>query len=545
MDFELIAIALDDVAWIAMAFVMGLLSKTVGLPPLVGFLATGFVLNLYGIGSGEILQKLSDLGITLLLFIVGLKLNLRTFARPQVWAVTGLHMSIVVLVFGTAIYVLALLGTSFVSGLDFSRSALIAFALSFSSTVFVVKVLEEKGETTSLHGRIAIGILIVQDLAAVVFLAISVGKWPTFWALLVLLVVPLRPLLTLVLQRVGHGELLVLYGFLLALGGAEAFELVGLKGDLGALVLGVLIASHIKADELAKTMLGFKDLFLLGFFLSIGLSGQLTTEAVVIGAAITPFVFLKSVLFFGLLTGFKLRARTSLLASLHLTNYSEFGLIVAAIGVANGWIDGSWLIVIAIALSLSCAVSAGLNVVAHRIYTRYRTAWRRLQRSERLADDGLLDIGGATIAIVGMGRIGTGTYDNMHQSHGATVVGIDIDPITVERQQSRGRNVLLGDPSDADFWDRVGAAHTLELVMLALPNLAASLAVLEQLEAASFGGRVAATARFEDEIELLEQAGASTVFNAYAEAGSGFAAHVAAQVPAPARSRRDVPPRMD
>ena len=545
MDFELIAIALDDVAWIAMAFVMGLLSKTVGLPPLVGFLATGFVLNVYGIGSGEILQKLSDLGITLLLFIVGLKLNLRTFARPQVWAVTGLHMLIVVLVFGTAIHVLALLGASFLSGLDLSRSALIAFALSFSSTVFVVKVLEEKGETTSLHGRIAIGILIVQDLAAVVFLAIAVGTWPTLWALLALLVIPLRPVLTLVLQRVGHGELLVLYGFLLALGGAEAFELVGLKGDLGALVLGVVIASHNKADELAKTMLGFKDLFLLGFFLSIGLSGQLEMEAVVIGAAITPFVFLKSVLFFGLLTGFKLRARTSLLASLHLTNYSEFGLIVAAIGVANGWIDGDWLIAIAIALSLSCALSAGLNVVAHRVYTRYRTTWKRLQRTERLADDGLLDIGGATIAIIGMGRIGTGTYDSMHRSHGATVVGIDIDPITVERQQSTGRNVLLGDPSDADFWDRVGAAHTLELVMLALPNLAASLAVLDQLKAASFSGRVAATARFQDEIEALEQAGASTVFNAYAEAGSGFAAHVAGQVPHPARTRRGVPPRID
>ena len=545
MDFELIAIALDDVAWIAMAFVMGLLSKTVGLPPLVGFLATGFVLNVYGIGSGEILQKLSDLGITLLLFIVGLKLNLRTFARPQVWAVTGLHMTIVVLVFGTVIYVLALLGTSFLSGLDLSRSALIAFALSFSSTVFVVKVLEEKGETTSLHGRIAIGILIVQDLAAVVFLAISVGTWPTLWALLALLVVPLRPVLTLVLQRVGHGELLVLYGFLLALGGAEAFELVGLKGDLGALVLGVVIASHSKADELAKTMLGFKDLFLLGFFLSIGLSGQLEMEAVLVGAAITPLVFLKSVLFFGLLTGFKLRARTSLLASLHLTNYSEFGLIVAAIGVANGWIDGGWLIAIAIALSLSCAASAGLNVVAHRIYTRYRTTWKRLQRPERLADDGLLDIGGATIAIIGMGRIGTGTYDSMHRSHGATVVGIDIDPITVERQQSTGRNVLLGDPSDADFWDRVGAAHTLELVMLALPNLAASLAVLDQLKAASFGGRVAATARFQDEIKLLEQAGASTVFNAYAEAGSGFAAHVDEQVPRPARTQRGVPPRID
>lgn len=530
MDFEWIAIALGDVAWIAMAFVLGLLSKSVGLPPLVGFLATGFVLNAYGIVSGEMLEKLSDLGITLLLFVVGLKLNLRTLARPQVWAVTGLHTSLVVVVFGAIIYFLALFGAPFLAGLDLSQSLLIAFALSFSSTVFVVKVLEEKAETASLHGRIAVGILIMQDVAAVVFLAISTGKWPTIWALLIVLLIPLRHLLHQLLQRVGHGELLVLYGFLLALGGAEVFELVGLKGDLGALVLGLLIANHQKADEMAKTMLGFKDLFLLGFFLSIGLSGEVTLETVLVGAAITPFVFFKSALFFGLMTGFKLRARTSLFASLNLTNFSEFGLIVAAIGVANGWIDGHWLIVIAIALSLSCAVSAGLNVMAHQIYTRYRTTWKRLQRHERLPDDRLLDIGQATIAVIGMGRIGTGAYDNMRQLHGGTVVGIDLDPLTVERQQSTGRNVLLGDPSDADFWDRVQATHSLELVMLALPRLTANLAVLEQLEASSFSGRVAATARYSDDVEPLIDAGASTVFNVYAEAGSGFAAHVAAQV---------------
>lgn len=111
MDFELIAIALGDVAWIALAFVLGLVSRTVGLPPLVGFLAAGFALNLYGIANGEVLRKLADLGITLLLFTVGLKLSPRTFARPQVWAVTGLHMSIVVVVFGTAIHLLAPLGT--------------------------------------------------------------------------------------------------------------------------------------------------------------------------------------------------------------------------------------------------------------------------------------------------------------------------------------------------------------------------------------------------------------------------------------------------
>ena len=527
MDFELIAIAFGDVAWIAMAFVLGLLSRTVGLPPLVGFLVAGFVLNLHGIAGGDMLRKLSDLGITLLLFIVGLKLNLRVFARPQVWAVTGLHMAIIVPLFATAIYVVAALGVPFLSDLDFARSLLIAFALSFSSTVFVVKALEDRGQTTALHGRIAIGILIVQDLAAVVFLAISAGKLPTYWALLVLLVFPVRPLLTLLLQRVGHGELMVLYGFLLALGGAQLFELVGLKGDLGALVLGVLIANHAKADEMAKAMLGFKDFFLLAFFLSVGLSGQLTLETFLIGAVITPFVLLKSALFLVLLTAFRLQARTSLLASFNLGNFSEFGLIVTAIGVSHGWIGTDWLIVIAVALALSCVLSSALNITSERIYTRHRSIWKRLQRSDLVADDRPLDIGAATIAIIGMGRIGSGAYDTMRELHGETVVGVDLDVATVERERSRGRHVLLGDPGDADFWDRVQSAHTLELVMLALPNLAANLAVIDQLKAASFSGRVAATVRFQDDIETLEEAGASTVFNVYAEAGSGFATHVA------------------
>ncbi len=531
MDFEWVAVALGDVVWISLAFVLGLVSRSAGLPPLVGFLAAGFLLNALGITGGEMLEKLADLGITLLLFVVGLKLNLGTLARPQVWAVTGLHTSIVVVTFGFAIYGLALAGTPFVSGLDLQRSILIAFALSFSSTVFVVKALEQKGEMASLHGRIAIGILIMQDIAAVAFLAISTGKWPSAWALAIVLLIPLRPVLHHLLQRVGHGELLVLYGFLLALGGAEMFELVRLKGDLGALVLGILIANHIKAEEMAKTMLGFKDLFLLGFFLSIGLSGQLTLETMVVGAVLTPFVFLKSALFFGLLTRFKLRARTSLLASLNLTNFSEFGLIVAAIGVANGWIGNEWLIVIAIALSLSFAIAAALNTVAHHLHTRHRAVWRRLQRPERLADDRQFDIEGMTIAVIGMGGIGTGTYDKMRELYGETVIGVDVDPVTVRNQRATGRNVLLGDPGDADFWDRVRAADTLELVMLALPNLNTNLAVLDQLEASSFKGRAVAAAKFQDEVEELEQAGAATVFNIYTEAGAGFAAHVVARHP--------------
>ena len=526
MDFEWIAIALGDVVWIAVAFVMGLLSRVVGLPPLVGFLAAGFLLNAQGVAGGETLEKLSDLGITLLLFIVGLKLNLATLGRPQVWAVAGIHMCAVVALFGFAIYGLALLGASFVDGLDFGQSMLIAFALSFSSTVFAVKTLEERGEMASLHGRIAIGILIMQDLAAVVFLAISVGKIPSLWALSIVLLLPLRPVLHMILRRIGHGELLVLYGFLLALGGAEAFELVGLKGDLGALVLGVMMASHVKADELSKNMLGFKDLCLLGFFLSIGLSGSPGVGTLLVAALITPLILLKSALFFGLLAAFKLRARTTFYASLNLTNFSEFGLIVAAIGVANGWLGTEWLIVLAIAMSLSFAVAACLNALTPVIYSARRAFWTRLQRRERLPDDQPFDVEGAKVAIIGMGGIGTGTYDRMREVYGETVVGVDIDPRTVRNQRDTGRNVLVGDPGDADFWDRMQATHTIELVMLALPNLNTDLAVLAQLKRAGFTGKVAATAKFQDEADALTQAGATTVFNIYTEAGAGFAAHV-------------------
>lgn len=532
MDFEWGAIAVGDVAWIALAFALGFVSRIAGLPPLVGFLAAGFVLNAYGFAGGQMLDKLADLGVTLLLFTVGLKLNLGTLARPQVWAVTGLHTSVIVVVFGLVIYLLALAGVPFLSGMNIERSLLVAFALSFSSTVFVVKTLEEKGEIASLHGRIAIGILIMQDIAAVLFLTASAGKIPSAWALSLILLVPMRPLLIFILKRIGHGELLVLFGFLLALGGAEIFELVGLKGDLGALVVGVLIANSSKADELAKTMLGFKDLFLLGFFLSIGLSGQPTFEIIVVAALIASLVVLKSALFFALLTRFKLRARTSLMTTLNLTNYSEFGLIVAAIGVNNGWIGSEWLIVLAVALSLSFVIAAVVNARAHQIYDRHRPFLTHLQRAERLVDDRLFDTEGATIVVVGMGRVGTGAYDAMRKLHGETVVGIDSDSLAVSKHQSEGRRILPGDPTDADFWDRVAEADRIQLVLLALPKLTTNLSVLAQLEATRFSGRVAATARFPDDAELLKQAGAATVFNIYSEAGAGFAAHVAANTSA-------------
>lgn len=526
MDFEWIAIALGDITWIILAFILGFVARLINLPPLVGFLATGFLLNYLGITSGITLQKLADLGITLLLFTVGLKLNLKMLLRPQVWTVAALHISIIMVLFGAAIFGLALMNISLFSELDFRLSLMIAFALSFSSTVYVVKSLEDKGEMKSLHGRIAIGILIIQDLAAVIFLAASTASLPSAWALLLFLLIPLRPLFHQLLQKTGHGELLVLYGLVLALGGAELFELGGVKDDLGALIMGVLISTHPKSTEMAKSMLSFKDLFLVGFFLSIGISGQLSLEALIIGLLLVPFIFAKSAFFFVLMTAFKLRARTSLLATLNLTNYSEFGLIVAAIGVSNNWLDAQWLVVIAIALSLSFVIVSPLNSVDDKIYRRFRAIWMKYQRPERLPDDTLLDMHDSTIAVFGMGRVGSGAYDKMRELYGETVVGFDFDTDLIKKHQKMGRKVFYGDPSDADFWDKIEQNHSIELAMLALPNLQSNLDAMEQLRQVSFSGRTAAIARFPDEVELLRESGAAAVFNIYTEAGAGFANHV-------------------
>ena len=522
-----------DPIWIAIAFFLGFAARQVKLPPMVGFLAAGFVLNGIGIEGGETLDIIADLGVTLLLFSIGLKLQIRSLLKPKIWATGTIHMLITVVFFGAALFGLSLAGISLFGSLDLKLSLLIAFALSFSSTVFAVKVLEEKGEMAALHGRVSIGILIIQDIIAVLFLTFSLGKIPSLWALPFLAMLPvIRYLLKLLLDRSGHGELLILAGMFIALVvGAAGFDLVGLKADLGALIVGMLLADHPKASELAKSLLGFKEIFLVGFFLSIGLSGAPTLEALGIATLLTFVMPLKVALFFLLLSRFKLRARTSMLTSFSLANYSEFGLIVGAVGAANGWIGGEWLVIIAIALSMTFVLAAPLNTAAHGIYSRMAGRLKTFETKTRLPEDETIDPGDARIVIFGMGRVGAGAYDFMQARYGGKVIGVDFDSEVVQQHQQAGRNVIRGDPMDSDFWERAETnKKKVELVMLAMPSQTENKEVTGQLKTFNFPGRIAAIARFDDEVEALKEAGADAAFNVYGEAGAGFAEHISREM---------------
>lgn len=525
MELNLLVLHFSDITWILFALGFGLLVSFISLPPMIGYLIAGFILSAMDIHSGETLAAAADIGVTLLLFSIGLKLNLKDLLRSEIWAVSVLHMLTIVVVFGLLIFVTSFTGLQKFAGLTLADSALIAFALSFSSTVFAVKVLDEKAEMSSLHGKIAIGILIMQDLFAVFFLATASGKLPTYWAVLLLLLIPLRPVLIKLLKQAGHGELLVLSGISFALGGAALFELVGVKADLGALLIGVLLAGNEKSDELAKSLLAFKEIFLVAFFLSIGFNGLPSIMAIAIALILAILMLAKSFLFYRLLTAFKLRARTSFLASLSLSNYSEFGLIVGAIGVANGWMNSEWMVIIAIALSITFILSSIASSAAHNLYARFESLLCTFERNQRLPDDKPIEVGNAQVLVFGMGRVGAGVYDTLLTQYGEKLLGIDYDLDVVSKQIEEGRSVISGDATDYDFWERLKPG-SVKLIMLDMPNVKEALAAVEMIKHSGYQGQLAATVKHNDGIQLLKDAGVDSVFNIYAEAGSGFANHV-------------------
>jgi len=516
-----------EIVFFCSAFVCGFIVFQCRLPPLIGFLAAGFILHSLGYRSTELLHSTASLGVTLLLFSIGLKLQVKTLAKFYVWAPSSIHLVLSSCIFSALVMLLARFSLPLFVDLNLETALLIGFAFSFSSTVFAVKVLEQRGEMASFHGKLSIAILVMQDLFAVLFLAISTGQIPNYWSLGLLILLPLlRPVMYQILDRSKHGELLPLFGFFFSLLiGYQLFEFAGLKGDLGALIVGMLFAPHKKSAELAKSLLSFKDLMLVGFFLSIGLNASLSTEVVVAAIILVAILPIKVLLYYLLTNVFKLRARTSLLNAFTLANYSEFGLIVCALAASNQWISNQWLAVVGIAVSLSFIIATPLNTHANFFYARYESWLHKLESKQRLFIERPVELGSAEVLIFGMGRIGTGAYDTLCQHYPRAVTGVDISQDSIHRHQKHGRSVILADATDPDFWQSINHSKV-QVVMLAMSKHVQNLLALEQLQASGFDGTVSAIAFYPDQQKELEELGVDSTYNFYTSAGSGFAEHV-------------------
>ena len=505
-----------EAVWIVFAFGLGVSVRLIGLPPLIGYLAAGFVIAASGdyldvtVESTAALQHIAHLGVLLLLFTVGLKLKVKSLVRPEVMGGGMLHFII-----STAV-----LTPGFMFFLDISwyTATMLAIALSFSSTVLAAKVLEGKRELRAFHGRVAIGILVVQDLIALFVMSIASGQTPSMWALVVFGIPLLRPLIYRLVDYSGHEELLVLLGLLLALVvGGYGFEQVGLSSELGALAFGALLANHPRSSELSKALWSIKEIFLVGFFLQIGIGGLPDQQAVIFALVLAVALPLKGALFFGLMVLFKLRARSAFLTSLSLTNYSEFGLIVASIAIPE------WIIPLALTVAFSFVVSAPLNRFAHRLYDKLNKYLILCERKGYHPDEQPLYINDEVL-IVGMGRTGMAAYQAL-RDQGHAVIGIDSDPIKIEQQALEKIHSLFADAEDSVFWKRLRAPN-LKYVILAANDLEAKTLAAQKLRESGFKGFIISHCLYPEDADTIRAAGADFIHKTFSETGLKLAGHV-------------------
>lgn len=501
----------------------GSIARLLRLPPLLGFLLAGFALTGAGVPSHPLVDTLANLGVTLMLFAIGLELDVRQLFRREVWLTTFIETA-AMLVLGIALLNgLMLLGLTLLAETGPGAWVPIALALSFSSTVFVIKVLEERGEARSRYGQIAIGILVMQDLIAVVFVAMSSGELPSLWSLGLFLLLPARRLIVSLLDRMGHGEMLVLLTVFLALEpGYILFESVGLKGDLGAVAMGMLLASHPRAHDLSRAILSVKELLLVAFFLSIGLHGLPDWSQIGLGLILLVLLPFQTIGYFLLVSWARMRRRTAVLTALVMANNSEFALILATTSIGAGLLAPEWLTTVSVSVAASFVLGTLVNLKADAIADAVERRWperasERLDPSERPVPLDDIDA-----LVLGMGRVGRAAYRRLAESN-RRVLGVEHDTERVAALEAEGCNMLHGDATDGDLWRRLRAVRSLRKVVLAMPYHHANLDALRVARAHGFDGRVAAVCQWPDQIDELRAAGADEVLYLYTGAGAALA----------------------
>jgi len=471
----------------------------------------------------------------MLLFTIGLKLRVHELVRPYIIGPALLHIVVVVPLTTTVIMLVGY----FYQPLSFESSMpawMLAFALSFSSTVFAIKMFEERGENASFYASIAIGVLVIQDVLAVAYLVFLSSERPSIYTALLLLI-PLtikwwRPLLSRFLAVVGHGELQLLFGFLVALGAYELFELMHLKGGLGALLAGALIGAvdNSQSKELYKRLASFKNLFLIGFFLQIGFYGLPSFPMLVVAFALGLLVLIRPLIYFTLFTLFRLRARTAWLSGIGLFTYSEFGLIVASAAVSSGHISREWLVTLAIAIALSFFISTPVNSRAHSFYRRHNDRLKTYQKHPGIDAEIIEQLGDARIVIAGMGRVGKGIYRHLTDEGMNNIIGIEENLQRVKELRDAGYHCVHGDATDRDFWERTALADR-DLIFVSLSNHRENKSVVELGQLLSCQTPIAVSSYYDDEKAELEAMGCIS-FNVYSNVGTGFAEDVLSKLAA-------------
>ena len=513
---------------------VGALAVRLRQPLIVAFIAVGILVGpsvLGWVSANDQIDLLAKLGITLLLFVVGLKLDLHIIrTMGPVALATGLGQVVFTSVIG---YLIAL-----AFGMTPVAALYVAVALTFSSTIIIVKLLSDKREVDTLHGRIALGFLIVQDLVVVlVMIGLNAlgkaGEFSLAQAALAVLVkgsifivvigLVTRYLLPRLLHLLSHSrELLVLFGIAWAVALATAGDALGFSKEVGAFVAGVSLASTPYRDALGARLVSLRDFLLLFFFidlgarLDLGLLGAQLMESLVFSL----FVLIGNPLIVMVIMGaLGYRKRTGFMAGLTVAQISEFSLILGALGVSLGHIDRETMGLITLVGLITISASTYMIIFSHPLYEKL-APWlkifeRRTHHRERDQDmtpkDGICEI-----ILFGMGRYGTGIAQAL-RARGCRVITVDYNPDLVRSGDAMGFPVLYGDAEDSEFVVSLPLADVRWIISTARERHVNQV-LIHSLRSAGYAGRIAVTAHSPVDVARLEQAGADLVLAPFADA---------------------------
>jgi len=505
-------------------------------PLILAFVAVGVAVSpsaLGWIGAHEQVELLAKLGISLLLFVVGLKLDLLLIRSLGIVAVTA---GVAQIIFSAGIGFLLAMAL----GLETTAALYVAVALTFSSTIIVVKLLSDKREIDSLHGRIAVGILIVQDIAIVLVMigmtavgAAAGAEGSAFGALVavllkgVVLLGVLGLLARYVLPRLLHqlarsSELLVLAGIAWAVALAALGDYLGFSKEVGAFLAGVSIASTHYREAISARLVSLRDFLLLFFFVSLGLQLDLQLLGAKLLAAVVLSVFVlavKPLIVVILMGALGYRKRTGFLTGVSLAQISEFSFILGTLGVTIGYIGHDTLGLITLVGLVTIALSSYLILYSHRLYEwlapRLDVFERKVPHRERAIDEESHPLS-VDVILFGLGRFG-GNLARHLRERGISVLGVDFDPQAVRAWHRFGLAAQYGDAEDPEFAATLPLARA-HWVINTAPQRDVNLALLNGLQTHGYRGRTALTAHSENDAEVLRRKGANIVFLPFADA---------------------------
>jgi len=530
-------------ALLFLASLFGAIGLRLKQPLIVSFIALGIFVGPSGldlVSANDQVDLLSKLGIALLLFVVGLKLDIHIIRTMGAVALaTGLGQVFFTSVFG---YLIALaLGMSSVSALY------VAVALTFSSTIIIVKLLSDKREVDALHGKIALGFLIVQDIVVVLVMigltAFSQGgnihalQQEALNALfngaafLVVIMILMRYGLPSILRLLAKSqELLILFAIAWAVSLATIGMLLGFSKEVGAFLAGVSIASSPFKNLIAARMVGLRDFLLLFFFVDLGAKMDLSLIDQQLEPALifSLFVLIGNPLIVMVIMGYLgYRKRTGFLAGLAVAQISEFSLILGALGVKLGHISPQTLGVITLVGLITISASTYMIIYSHKLYEKlapWLTIFERKIAHREQQQDGLIMDSKAEVILIGLGRFGSGIAEIL-RTHNYRVYGIDFNPDLVRKGDHAGHPIHYGDAEDPEFIATLPLTQV-KWVISTADDPHVSVALIHSLRNQNFQGQIVVTTHHQIIADRLKQAGADLVLIPYIDAGKGAAAQI-------------------